>query len=118
MVEGGFLEVIMLASRALQHCPQRGKGSSSISRLIADSPMVGFSMAKFILLAICVNAPITPELCANAVLGNLKGLPSLSFFYLFDRCCNGGPRRHARKSHQTLPKPSLARTAQWGAAYR
>jgi hypothetical protein len=45
------------------------------------------------LTAFLVNAPITPELCANAVLGNLKGLPSLSFFYLFDRCCNGGPRR-------------------------
>jgi hypothetical protein len=30
-------------------------------------------MARFILLAICVIAPISPELCTNAVLGNLKG---------------------------------------------
>ena len=30
-------------------------------------------MAKFILLAICVIVPMSPELCTNAVLGNLKG---------------------------------------------
>ena len=72
-------------------------------------------MAKFILLAICVIAPMSPELCTNAVLGNLKGF-HLSSLYLFDRCCDGGAWRHARKSRRRLPKPSPARAAQWGAA--
>ena len=75
-------------------------------------------MAKFILLAICVIAPMSPELCTNAVLGNLKG-----FHYYLSCICSVGvavealgvTRGNLARAYQS---PRWLRAAQWGAAYR
>ena len=45
---------------------------SAVSDLIADSPNSRVFNGEF-LLAICVIAPMSPELRTNAVLGHLKG---------------------------------------------
>ena len=73
-------------------------------------------MAKFILLAICVIAPMSPEPLYERSAWKFEGVSRLSCMV---RSALQWRRQASRAEiSPTLPKPSLARAAQWGAAYR